>query len=279
MQTILRSMVLFSLALTLLVFGCKNSGTDPQEDGIKVLVVSNFPEMNAWIDTNFTANMEGVQIIVLDVEQDTVDTEDLQGINVVLLFEDGIFSQSTLVGNLLYQYVMSGGNLVIGTFYWQDHTGSGFGGSWGDLEMIHPLFRGSCDYRTESLGTTLNHPLTAGLTSLKTYYRGGPDSLRNNATAVAWWSDGDVLIAFNKPGGTITMVTTHPAENWWYEFRGSPDPVEGDFFKLWENALKWTAAQGNSAAQSKPVEAFKHNANLSPTEVRTQKPSGGGRDY
>jgi hypothetical protein len=242
-------------------------------------VVSNFPEANAWIDTNFTQNMEGIQIVVLDVWQDTLRTEDLQGINVVLLYEDGIFSQSTTVGNILYQYVMSGGNLVIGTFYWQDHTNAGWGGSWGDLEMIEPLYNGSCRYQVDSLGTTIDHPLTSGINSLKTYYRGGPNTLRNNATAVAWWSNEDVMIAFNKPGGTITMVTTYPAENYYAETRGDPDPVEGDFFKLWENALKWTAAQGNNAAQSKPLEALKQKADVSPSNVTTQEPSGGGRDF
>jgi hypothetical protein len=92
-------------------------------------------------------------------------------------------------------------------------------------------------------------------------------------------SYGDPLIAFNKPNGTITMVTTYPAENYYFESRGFPDAVEGDFFRLWENALKWTAAQSNSATRSTPPQSFKQNADISPTNLKTLAPSGGGRDF
>ena len=106
---------------------------------------------------------------------------------------------------------MSGGNLVIGTFYWQDRSDGGWGSSWGNLELIDPLFGGSCDYESGNLSSIVDHPLTEGLNSLYcSFHRGGPSILRENATAVAWWDDGDPLIAFNQPDGLITAVTMWP---------------------------------------------------------------------
>lgn len=269
--------LLFSVAVSLLIVGCKDSATEPEVDEVNVLVLSNFAPGNAWIDTNFTQHMEKIKITHIDISIDTIVAEDLDGFGVVLLYEDGIFSNSTKVGNMLYKYVMAGGDLVIGTFYWQDHTGAGWGGSWGDLEMIEPLYSGTCRYSVDSLGTTVNHPLTEGVNSLKTYYRGGPNTLRDNATAVAWWSNQDVFIAYNKPAGTITMVTTYPAENYYFETRGNPDAVEGDFFKVWENALRWTA-QNTIAAQTMPAAVYKKISMPEETDKRPEQ-SGGGRDF
>lgn len=278
MRNFIMSFLLLSLGAALLMQGCQSSSTNPKEDGIKVLVVSNFSNGNAWIDTNFTENMEGITIVTLDVEDDTVRAEELQDIDVVLLYEDGTFGNSTTVGNMIYQYVMAGGNLVIGTFYWQDRSGYTWSGDWGDLEMIDPLYGGSCRYSTDSLGTTLSHPLTNGVNSLKTYYRGGPNTLRDNATAVAWWSNEDVLIAFNKPAGTITVVTAYPAEDYYWESRGNPDAVEGDYFKLWENALKWTAAQAPVTPTVRKDES-NQQIDFSPLSKKTNQPSGGAREF
>ncbi len=61
-------------------------------------------------------------------------------------------------------------------------------------------------------------------------YRGGPSILRENATVVAWWDDGDPLIVFNQPDGMITAVTMFPAH--------ASSTISGDFYKVWENAIK-----------------------------------------
>jgi len=255
--------------------GCKDKATDPEEEDLKVLVVSNFAPGNAWIDTNFTKNIEGLKISLIDVSGDTISAEDLKGFDVVLLFEDGLFGNSVSVGNQLYKYVMGGGDLVIGTFYWQNRSDDIRGGAWGDLEMIEPLYGGSCRYSVDSLGTTLDHSLTKGLNSLKSYYRGGPNTLRGNATAVAWWSNEDILIAFNKPKGTITMVTTYPAENYYYEVRGYPDSVEGDFFRVWDNALKWTA-RNTLAPQAITKSPLNKITDVDSAEKKMDISSGGG---
>jgi hypothetical protein len=227
-------LIMCLVAVTVLIVGCKKSATDSEEEDLNVLVVSNYAVVNAYIDTNFTKNIDGIKISVKDVAEDTLAEQDLKGFDVVLLFEDGNFGNSQKVGNMIYKYVMAGGNVVIGTFYWQD--------GWGNLEMIVPLYGESCRYQVDSLGSTIEHSLTKGVNYVRSYYRGGPNTLRENATAVAWWSNEDVFMAFNKPKGTITMVTTYPGENYFYETRGlPPDSVGGDFYRVWNNALKWTA--------------------------------------
>lgn len=222
-------------------------------EGIRVMILSNIDEGNIWIDSTYAKYMTGIEFSYINVDTALFSLDDLNGYDVVLLYEDGIFENSEATGDILHSYVMAGGNLVIGTFYWQDRSGGGYSGSWGGLEMIDPIYFGSCDYEYDSLGTVLNHELTRGVNSLKTYYRGGVDSLRGNAVALAWWSDGDVLIAYNRPNGTITALTTAPHEGYYWDSRESPDAPQGDFFKLWENAIRWTAAQGNGFSKNNVV--------------------------
>lgn len=202
---------------------------------LKVLLLSNSDAGNNWIKENFSLNIPMIDIDSMDVLTSVPSLDSLLDYDVVLLFESGVFDNSTNVGELLYGYVMGGGSLVIGTFYWQDRSGSGWDGSWGALELIDPIYGGSCDYETAGLGDVDPHPLTKDLGSLSTEFRGGPATLRDDAVAVAWWDDGDPLIAFNEPGaGRITAVTTCPEEPRYNE-------VQGDFFILWRNVLHWTA--------------------------------------
>lgn len=203
---------------------------------LEVLVISNNFSENEWIAATFADSMDGLTFRTFDASFDTPSVAFLDSFRVILLFEDGTFSNATAVGDRLYEYVMNGGNLVIGTFYWQDRSDGGFGGSWGNLELIDPLFGGSCRYQVDSLGVLDPHPLTEGITGLTAYWRGGPVTLRNDATAVAWWANGDIFMAFNQPAGKITAVTLFPAEP--YVDSGE---WSGDIFKVWENAIKWTA--------------------------------------
>ena len=270
--------------LVLLIFiqlniSCSAASDDSNDGMTNVLIISNEEAGNMWIDTSYTKYMSGIEFSYINVDDSLPNISDFEGFDVVLLYEDGSIGNGSEIGNLLYSYVMAGGNLVLGTFYWQGRTDGGYSGSWGNLEMIDPLFYGSCDYAYDSLGSVSNHDLTQGVTSLKTYYRGGADSLRNNATAVAWWNDGDVLVAYNKPNGTITAVTTAPHEGYYWDSRQFPNEPEGDFFRLWENALKWTGRQGSGfskeAANRYISNSLKKDETKKHTEMDISRPSGG----
>lgn len=272
MQNKLKFILLATILSGLLISSCSNSTeTDKGYPFTSVLVISNEQASNDWIDTTFVKFIPEIEITTMDVRDSVPELADLDGYDVVLLYEDGIFSNSGPVGDVIYDFVMGGGNLVLGTFYWQDRSDGGYSGTWGNLELIDPMFGGACRYAWDSLGVTLDHPLTDGVDSLYTRYRGGPDSLRSNATAVAWWADGDILMAYNKPAGVITAVSTYPAEGYYYE-----DMSRGDEFRLWENALKWTAWE-RGAAKSSSVIAKRSAPVTTPATNANPRLSGSAR--
>ncbi|MGA1843787.1 MAG: choice-of-anchor D domain-containing protein, partial [bacterium] len=202
---------------------------------INVLVMSPVSDYD-WVAENFGANMTDVTFETYDIGYDVPDLEYLQAFDVVLMFRNFPAENSPGVGDRLYEYVMSGGNLVMGNFYWMERD---WGMGWGALETIDPVYEGACDGSYAKLDTKsiIPHPLTTGLTELGCIGRGGPVTVRDGATAVAWWTDGDPLLVFNEPAGRITAVTVFPAAPFY-------EPVVGDFYLLWENALKWTAEGG-----------------------------------
>jgi len=77
--------------------------------------------------------------------------------------------------------------------------------------------------------------------------------------------------------GTITMVTTYPAENYYWETRAFPEAVEGDFFRIWENALRWTALNNIAAETAMPKAAFKQIS--PPVEDKNSGQSGARKDF
>ena len=209
--------------------GSRPSGRDGD---LQVLLMSNRTNDNDYFAGQIDPYVENIDFASWDIEQ-TPQLTYLQQFDVILLQENGRTSNSANIGDVLAEYVLDGGNLILSTFYWQDRTDGG-GSGWGDLELYDPLYGGACDYVNRDLGTVLDHPMTEGIEELTCYYRGGPTTLRDDATAVAWWSDGDPLIAYNQPGGVITAVTIFPAH-------GAYSSFSGDFYELFSNAIYWTA--------------------------------------
>ena len=163
------------------------------------------------------------------------DIEFLQQFNTILLYENAClyngYVDSIEVGNIIYEYVMSGGNLIQCTFVWQDNDFEHCGG-WGNLSLIDPLYGGSCTYSTLFLDvdSLIDHPLTQNLEDIYTNYGGGVSNLRDDATAVAFWDTGHPLIAYNEPNGKIVSLTLYPA----------PVYSGGSSFQiLWHNVINF----------------------------------------
>ena len=209
--------------------GSHPSGRDGD---LQVLLMSNKTSDNDYFAGQIDPYVENIDFASWDIDQ-TPQLTYLQQFDVILLQENGRTSNSAYIGDILAEYVLDGGNLILSTFYWQDRTDGG-GSGWGDLELYDPLYGGACNYANQDLGTVLDHPMTEGIEELTCYFRGGPTTLRDDATAVAWWSDGDPLVAYNQPGGVITAVTTFPAHGYYTSF-------SGDFYELFSNAIYWTA--------------------------------------
>jgi hypothetical protein len=172
----------------------------------------------------------------------------------VLLFANGHFNESVSLGSEIAAYVQAGGNLVIGSFYWQNRSDSNLGSpGWGALEALDPFASlvdpqtgvGGETYRAGSLGlvttgdNATSDALVQGLSALtSTGYRGGVVA-KAGTTVVARWSDGTPLVGYRiLPGGQrLVAISLYPA---------SGPAATGDVLALWDNAVRWTGAAGGS---------------------------------
>ena len=176
---------------------------------------------------------------------------DLRRYDVVLLFTDGIFDETFGLGNRLAEYVDVGGNLVIGTFYWQGRSDSDFNTpGWGNLESVDPFLadagapfqQGGATYQANDLGSVAipTHPLIQGVTTLTSLSGFSAGVLpKAGTTVVASWTDGAPLVGYQiLPGGQrIVAVSLFPAAV-------DPTQVRGDVQVLWENAITWAGNAG-----------------------------------
>ena len=212
---------------------------------LECLVVSNQHADTAAAD--LASQIPGITFDSLDVASYTPTQSDLAPYDVVLLFEDGYFSNAVNVGDALYQWFSGGGvGVVMGTFYWQE-IGYPGGSGWGDLELVQPMDPATtgCEYDEDDLDPTtlVNHPITNGVSALYGQsYRGGTQ-LAAGATQVATWTTAnqagteDPVAAYLEELGSRTVgVSIAPH----YGVIGAyGQSFSGDFYTLYENALKW----------------------------------------
>lgn len=249
-----------------------------------VLVLSNADHINGSILDSFPANMANLTFDTLDVGSQTPGVAFLRQYDVVLLYEDGLFSNAPNVGDSVAAYVAAGGNVVLGTFYWQDRSDNVVYGEvgWGDLETIDPFLgpEGS-EYRPDSLdaATVVAHPMTAGVSDLEVdSYHGGVVA-KTGTTVLARWSDAcdECPAGTNTPllgyrtgalGQRIVGVSVSPG----YPYYGG---YTGDFYQLWGNVLRWAAAGGPGPALARSAPTVWPGAHL--TAPARSEPVGGSR--
>ncbi|MGF1740255.1 ThuA domain-containing protein [Vibrio profundum] len=229
------------------------ANTTQQAPGdIPVLLLSNRDSDNTYTRNAFLANMIGFSFDTHSTLIDGIPTLTLlQQYDVVLLWENGLMGdpRPQLTGDVLAQYVLGGGNLVIGTFYWQDRSDNTIynRNGWGNLEAIDPFTvstttRPGSEYNNDTLdaGSIVTHPLTDGLNSMTGLYHGGV-AAKVGTTVVASWSDGIPLIGFSAEN-CIVGISHFPTHDRYIT-------VSGDFYKMWENALNFAALSCNQTLQ------------------------------
>ena len=208
-----------------------------RDDNQILLMSNNITDLDFFADKMVNDNyIDGVEFSSWNLN-DIPSLEYLQLFDAILLQTNGVVEgNACVVGNVLYDYVMAGGNLILSSFYWQDRSDGGWGSSWCNLEEIDPIYGGSCKYELDILGSTADHPITDGIDELNAYFRGGPTHIKSDATAIAWWSDGNILAAYNQPAGMIIAITIFPAHEIYNSNFG------GDIYELWANTINFVAA-------------------------------------
>jgi hypothetical protein len=167
-----------------------------------------------------------LQVDVFDGESDTPSLSQLQNYNMVISFSNSLFSDATILGDVLADY-QDGGGIVVGfAFDW--YLGIAIGGRWVSGGYSPFNLTSSTVFQTALLGPyTENHPIMAGVISLSAYYR-LQTSLASGAVQVAAWDDGQPLIAFKGRAVEINAYIGDYADNW-----------SGDFARVIINIGNW----------------------------------------
>ena len=220
----------------------------------QLLILSNSSYDNDRIEAELTERMPHVTITTASSTTE-MTPEYLTQFNVVLLFENGLWGQAPEAGNLVADYVQRGGNVVIGTFYWQDRSDNPYYGSstngWGALEALDMFqappgmgsseFYSKFEYRSATLdpASIVAHPLTEGVEALSVSSYPNGMAAKPGTTVVASYTNGSPLIGFvqHSLGQRLVGVTFWPA----HERQGG---ITGDYWRIWTNALDWAAAGG-----------------------------------
>jgi hypothetical protein len=202
-------------------------------------------DFNARIPEHaFTAVETGTHIPPLNSLLDSFD--------VLLVFEDLTYGNSTAVGNTVAAYANTGRAVVIGAFYDQDRSDGATVNNphgWGDLEKIDPNTTDGVGTpyapRTLDTATMVRHALTSGISSLTSAKFAGGNQAKPGTTVVAYWQQPnarrqpDPAIAFRITNAAC-VIQVAIAPN--YPSTGvAGTDYGGDFHRVWRNAFGFAA--------------------------------------
>jgi hypothetical protein len=228
----------------------------------RIGVLSN--TLAAATAVDYATKIPGHAFIGIDVSS-SVPTLDalLANFDVLLLFEDSVFINSTAVGNRVAEFANAGRAVVLGTFYDQDRSDAAGSTTtphgWGALEAIDPNTtdgRGTAyAVRTLAPPGIAVHALTAGVTSLAALrgnpgpYAGG-NQAKPGTIVVATWSQSnarglpDPAIAFRVTGpACVIHIGMAPQYGVLPTFNAYGTDFGGDFYQAWANAFDFGAAR------------------------------------
>ena len=221
---------------------------------VSCLLLSNYAGDLTATKAFFEANMIDITFDTFDTSTGAPSLTFLEGFDCVLLMENGHTTYGPDVGAVIHDFVtISLGNVVYGTFIWQNWTTWG-GYGWGAMEGICPMYEaGGCEYTYDSLdmGTVVSHPVTDGITGLfADSYRGGTATSTAGVT-LGNWTNGTPAISIDDTttGGRQCAISVFPAYENWGSYGSN---FGGDFYLLIENAIKWCA--GGSGSQEPRID-------------------------
>lgn len=189
----------------------------------------------------------------------------------ILLFEDGTFTLSPQVGDVVAAYARAGHPVVLGTFYDQDRSDvhptdvNATPHGWGDLETIDPNTTDGVgtNYQVHTLGTVVPHPLTTGVGALTSAKFAGGNQAKPATIVVATWAqknakgNADPVVAYRITGAAC-VIHVAIAPNYPTVGIAGTD-FSGDFYRLWRNAFDFAAndcVTGTAQLPASQVEAI-----------------------
>ena len=246
------------------VVGCTLSAS---AQAARVAVLSN--AWSAETAADFGGKIPGHTFTGIDVSSTVPALATLlASYDVVLLFEDSVFTNATAVGNRVAEFANSGRAVVLGTFYDQDRSDAISGNTiphgWGTLETIDPNTTDGVGtayaVRTLAPATIVAHPLTRAVTSLSALrgnpgpYAGG-NQAKSGTVVVATWAQpnvrgsADPAIAYRQTGpACVIHIGIAPQYGVLPAFSVYGTDFGGDFYRVWANAFDFGAAACTTGA-------------------------------
>ena len=211
----------------------------------RIAVLSN--KYYAETAADFNAKIPGHTFVAINVTGGPPALSTLTAqFDALLLFEDTTFDQSPAVGNTVAAFAKSGRPVVLGTFYDQDRSDGPaefMPHGWGDLETIDPNVTDGVgtSYSPRTLGSTVAHPLTTGLSVLSANKLAGGNQAKPSTIVVATWAQKnakgnvDPAVAYRISGAAcvihIAIAPDYPTVGVLNTDFG------GDYYRLWRNAF------------------------------------------
>jgi hypothetical protein len=182
----------------------------------------------------------------------------------LLVFEDGVFANSTAVGDVAAAFANTGRAVVVGTFYDQDRSDRANPAlvipphGWGALEGIDPSTTDGIGVRTDGTGlpnfprvlnvaSIVPHPLTKGVTALgaTSGFAGGNEAKAGTIVLANWTEPNahglpDPAIAYRVTGAAC-VIQIGIAPDYAVGVGTGYGSFTGDFYTVWSNAFDFAA--------------------------------------
>ena len=184
--------------------------------------------------------------------------------DVLLVFEDGSFPNSTAVGDVAAAFANGGRAVVVGTFYDQDRSDRANPAlvvpahGWGALEAIDPSTTDGIGVRTDGTGlpnlprilnaaSIVPHPLTKGVTALgaTSGFAGGNEAKAGTIVLANWTEPNahglpDPAIAYRVTAAAC-VIQIGIAPDYAVGVGTGYGSFTGNFYTLWGNAFDFAA--------------------------------------
>ncbi len=249
-------MSLYNRALTAAeiqsIYNIGNAGKCPAGTGLKVAVYAADFDVYAQDVTNKIGDLGLFSQVDLYTGNPlpTPTLAELQQYDAVLVYSDTSFSNSATFGNVLADYVDTGGGVVVATFALDNALTYGLHGRMETAGYLpfKPGNAGGNIAETNLVKDLPGHPIVANVASFDggsgAFYNSGI-AITNGATLVAHYSSGLPLVGAKElPNGRVAGLNFFPPSS--DIFSGSWDSST-DGALLMANALVWSAGSGGGA--------------------------------